>query len=107
MHNLKRVIVDFKKLTPEVLKLLVEKYPDGYGDDDVINFKNLKGESIEAVEVSTEDTKYLVKISSKLEHSMANYDEDEEDNETTDLDSEDLGKLPDEEEDDYSNDDEE
>jgi len=85
------VIVDYKKLTPEVLKLLVEKYPDGYGDNDVITFRNLKGELIEAVEVSTEDTKYLVKISLKLEHSMANYDEDEDD---VDLDSEDLGKIP-------------
>jgi len=27
--HLKRVIVDFKKLTPEILSLLVEKYPDG------------------------------------------------------------------------------
>lgn len=85
------MIVDYKKLTPEVLKLLVEKYPDGYGDNDVITFRNLKGELIEAVEVSTDDTKYLVKISLKLEHSMANYDEDEDD---VDLDSEDLGKIP-------------
>ncbi|MEY3600679.1 MAG: hypothetical protein RLZZ463_1456, partial [Bacteroidota bacterium] len=30
------------------------------------------------VEVSTEDTKYLVKISTSLEKSMANFDEDEE-----------------------------
>ena len=44
MDNLKRVIVDFKKLTPEVLKLLVEKYPDGYDDDNIITFKFL-GES--------------------------------------------------------------
>lgn len=91
MDNLKRVIVDYKKLTPEVLKLLVEKYPDGYGDNDVINFRNLKGELIEAVEVSTDDTKYLVKISSKLERSMANYDDDDEDD---GLGAEDLGKLP-------------
>lgn len=91
MDNLKRVIVDYKKLTPEVLKLLVEKYPDGYGDNDVINFRNLKGELIEAVEVSTDDTKYLVKISSKLERSMANYDDDDE---YDGLGAEDLGKLP-------------
>tara|TARA_R110000744_G_scaffold68307_10_gene139010 strand:- start:976 stop:1494 length:519 start_codon:yes stop_codon:yes gene_type:complete len=95
MNNLKRVIVDYKKLTSEVLKLLVEKYPDGYGDDDVINFKNLKGESIEAVEVSTEDTKYLVKISSKLERTMADFDEDDED----DFDSEDFEKTPEDDED--------
>ena len=99
---LKRVIVDFKKLTPEVLKLLVEKYPDGYDDLNIISFKNASGENIQAVEVSTEDTKYLVKISAKLEKTMANYDEDDyedfdeddpaavQDPEMIDEDSEDL-----------------
>ena len=77
MDNLKRVIVDFKKLTPEVLKLLVDRYPDGYDDRDIISFKNAHGDKIEAVEVLTEDTKYLVKISAKLEVTMANYDADD------------------------------
>ena len=75
--HLKRVIVDFKKLTPEVLKLLVDKYPDGYDDRNIISFKNAQGERIEAVEVLTADTKYLVKISAKLEYTMENYDEDD------------------------------
>ena len=75
--HLKRVIVDFKKLTPEVLKLLVDRYPDGYDDRNIITFKNSVGERIEAVEVLTEDTKYLVKISAKLEYTMENYDEDD------------------------------
>ncbi|MBM1105491.1 hypothetical protein JQC67_04985 [Aurantibacter crassamenti] len=73
--HLKKVIVDFKKLTPEVLKLTVERYPDGYDDDDIISFRNAHGERIEAVEVLTEDTKYLVKISEKLEYTMENYNE--------------------------------
>jgi len=76
-QNLKRVIVDFKKLTPEILALLVEKYPDGYDDDNVIKFKNAKNETVEAIEVITEDTKYLVKVSTKLELTMENYDEDD------------------------------
>lgn len=75
--NLKRVIVDFKKLTPEILALLVEKYPDGYDDDQIISFRNAKNELIEAVEVTTEDTKYLVKVSTKLAVTMENYDEDD------------------------------
>jgi len=75
--NLKRVIVDFKKLTPEILALLVSKYPDGYDDDDIVSFKNQHNELIEAVEIITEDTKYLVKISTKLEMTMENYDEDD------------------------------
>ena len=72
--HLRKVIVDFKKLTPEVLKLTVDRYPDGYDDDDIISFRNAHGERIEAVEVLTEDTKYLVKISEKLEYTMENYD---------------------------------
>lgn len=76
---MKRVIVDFKKLTPEILSLLVEKYPFGYDDEDIISFKNLKGELIEAVEVKKDDDIYLVKVSSKLVNTMANFDEDDYD----------------------------
>jgi hypothetical protein len=75
--HLKRVIVDFKKLTPEILALLVERYPDGYDDDHIISFRNAKNEMVEAVEVTTEDTKYLVKVSTKLAATMENYDEDD------------------------------
>ena len=75
--NLKRVMVDFKKLTPEILALLVEKYPHGYDDDHVISFNNVNNETVEAVEVITEDTKYLVKVSTKLEMIMENYEEED------------------------------
>jgi hypothetical protein len=75
--NLKRVIVDFKKLTPEILSLLVEKYPDGYDDENIITFKNANNEIVDAVEVTTNDTKYLVKVSTKLQVTMENYDEDD------------------------------
>lgn len=77
--HLRKVIVDFKKLTPEVLKLTVETYPDGYDDDDIISFRNGSGERIDAVEVLTADTKYLVKISEKLEYTMENYEESDYD----------------------------
>ncbi|ADF53036.1 conserved hypothetical protein [Zunongwangia profunda SM-A87] len=78
-YKMKRVIVDFKKLTPEILSLLVEKYPDGYDDDHIISFKNAKGETIDAVEVRTEDAIYLVKVSTRLENTMANFDEEDYD----------------------------
>ncbi|EAS19474.1 hypothetical protein FNJ87_06785 [Nonlabens mediterrranea] len=88
---MKNVIVDYKKLTPDVLSLLVERYPDGYGDDDIISFKNHKNELIEAVEVKTEDTKYLVKISKRLSMQMEAFDEDDYD----DKDMNDPDALPD------------
>jgi hypothetical protein len=75
---MKRVIVDYAKLTNEILNLLVEKFPDGYDDSDIIRFRNAKNELIEAVEVRTEDTIYLVKVSTKLSDRIENYDEDDE-----------------------------
>lgn len=83
---MKRVIVDYAKLTNEILTLLVEKFPDGYDESDIIRFKNAKNESVEAVEVRTEDTIYLVKVSTKLADRIENYDEDDID-ETADDDS--------------------
>lgn len=75
---MKRVIVDYAKLTNEILSLLVEKFPDGYDDSDIIRFKNAKNETVEAVEVRTIDTIYLVKVSTKLSDRIENYDEDDD-----------------------------
>ena len=72
---MKRVIVDYKKLTPEILNLLVEKFPDGYGIRDIVHFTNPKGQYVDAVEVKTIDTVYLVKISDELVDSMEGYDD--------------------------------
>lgn len=78
---MKRVIVDYKKLTQSVLDLLVEKYPDGYSDGDIISFRNAHNELVEAVEVKTDDIIYLVKVSVKLAERMDNEtnDDDEDD----------------------------
>ncbi|WP_338378220.1 DNA primase [uncultured Flavobacterium sp.] len=89
---MKRVIVDYAKLTNEILTLLVERFPDGYDDADIIRFKNAKNETIEAVEVKTEDTIFLVKVSTKLADRIENFDDDDDDdldveNPTENLDS--------------------
>ena len=70
---MQKIIVDYKKLTPKILELLSKKYPDGYGDDDIIVFDNHRNETIEAVEVKTNDTHYLVKINSRLHYTMTNF----------------------------------
>ena len=75
---MRRVIVDYAKLTNEILNLLVEKFPDGYDDSNIIRFKNHKDETIEAVEVRTEDTMYLVKISTKLSDRLINFEDDDD-----------------------------
>ena len=72
---MRRVLVDYKKLNHELAALLIETYPDGYGDDDIIAFKNAKGEFIEAVELRTDDSIYMVKISQSLSLFIANFDD--------------------------------
>ena len=75
---MKRVIVDYSKLTEDILNLLVEKFPDGYDETDIIRFKNIQNEIVEAVEVRTSDTIYLVKVSKKLAIRMEKFDEDDD-----------------------------
>ncbi len=72
---MKRILIDYKKMDHRVAAVLIDSYPDGYGDDDIITIKKPNGEIIEAVEVRTEDTIYLVKISKSLSSFMANFEE--------------------------------
>jgi hypothetical protein len=82
-----RKIVDYQKLNEDILNLLVEKFPDGYDDDDIISFRNAKNEVIEAVEVRTDDTVYLVKVGMKLVKAMEDFgDEEDLNNDDTNVD---------------------
>ncbi|MBU2996185.1 hypothetical protein KO500_07055 [Cellulophaga baltica] len=70
-----RKLVNYKKLSHEVAALLIETYPHGYGDSDIISFKNMHGETVEAVELKTKEIIYLVKISKSLSNFIANFDD--------------------------------
>ena len=96
---MKRVIIDYKKLTDELLNMLVQKFPDGYDREDIIRFQNAQNELIEAVEVRTDDTIYLVKVSKGLATSIENFDEDDSDPEPVepDFDDDDFEDEEDEE----------
>tara|TARA_E500000318_G_scaffold31596_1_gene31351 strand:- start:68 stop:373 length:306 start_codon:yes stop_codon:yes gene_type:complete len=87
---LKRVIVDYKKLDNTMLNLLVEKFPDGYDDDDIVTYRNASNEVVECVEVRTEDTAYLVKVSKRLVMAMEDYEESESEDDETSLNTEEL-----------------
>lgn len=103
---MKRVIVDFKKLNQELLQLLVAKFPYGYDDADIVTFRNPNYELIEAVEVKTEDTLYLVKISKSLADTMAKFDINSDDIvEETEAEKEEDDEILSAETDDEDNDD--
>lgn len=84
--NLKKIIVDYNKLNDDILNLLVTNYPYGYDRDNIVTFKNKDNEVVECVEVRTEDTVYLVKVSKRLVAAMEDYD-----NEKDNYDDEDDG----------------
>ena len=84
--NMIRKIVDYSKLNDEILDLLVEEFPNGYDESDVITFRNAKNEVIEAVEVRTEDTIYLVKVGKRLVQAMEEFSEDNDTNDEDDAD---------------------
>lgn len=79
----KRIIVDYKNINPELMEILTDMYPGGYDDyeDDIISFKNAAGDTVRAIPLETEDTKYLFKISSELKKKVEAYIEDSEDEE--------------------------
>ncbi len=70
-----RRLIDYRKLDHNLAALLIETYPYGYGDEDIITFKNINGDYVEAVELKTADTLYLVKISKSLSNFIANFEE--------------------------------
>ncbi|WP_349351170.1 MULTISPECIES: hypothetical protein [unclassified Flagellimonas] len=72
---MKRILIDYKKLDHAVAARLIDAYPYGYGDDDITTIKKPNGEVLEVVEVRTEDTIYLVKISKSLSNFIANFEE--------------------------------
>ena len=74
---MKRIIVGFEKLTPNILNLFVERFPDGYGDNDIIEFKNGTGETIQAVELKSADTVYLIKIGKKMNQIIQEFEDEQ------------------------------
>ena len=96
---MKRIIVDYAKLNEDILALLVEKFPSGYKPSDIIIFRNAQNEVIECVEVRTDDTIYLVKVSKRLVAAMDDFDED--DNDDSDSEMDDNTDIPDDDSEDY------
>jgi hypothetical protein len=74
---MKRIIVNFEKLNSDILDLLVKKYPNGYNAVDIVSFHDIKHNLINAIQVETEDTIYLVKVSNKLANSMEEHTVDD------------------------------
>lgn len=63
---MKRIIKDYTTITKEQLQLISDAYPDGIDSEMLISFVNAKGEYVKALEVRTDDTIFLFKISAGM-----------------------------------------
>ena len=70
---MKRIIKDYKSIDSDLLVTINSLYPDGIGEEDLISFTNTKGETIRAIELRTDDTIYLIKMSSQLEQKLEEF----------------------------------
>ena len=73
---MKRIITSFEKLDDKQIELFKTQYPDGYSSQDIISFKNLKGIEIKAIQISSNNAIYLVKLNEKLINRIYNDNED-------------------------------
>ena len=74
------LIIDATTITMEIIKLLVEKYPDGYGYSDIVNYKDPFGNFIKVVQVDNSKTQFNVKIGSYLDGLMEIFENNEIEN---------------------------
>jgi len=77
----RRIIVDYKNITSEQQSLITDRYPEGFAPEDMISSKNSKGETVRAVPLETEDTKYLFKVSIEMERRMEAFMDEDDDSE--------------------------
>jgi len=73
---MKRIITSFEKLDEKQIELFKTQYPDGYSSHDIISFKNLKGIETKAIQISSNNVIYLVKLNEKLINRIYNDNED-------------------------------
>ena len=84
-----RVITSFRKANRDLLKYIMEEYPDGVDEETLVSFPKAGGGSIRALEIEMGDTIYLVKMEDEeyYQKYMAK-DDDDEDDETATVDVE-------------------
>jgi len=76
--RMKRVIKDYKSIGIDLFQVLIKLFPHGIYEDDLIRFTKPNGEKINALELKTADTVYLIKmdvdIQTKIDYFTGDYE---------------------------------
>lgn len=71
-----RVIINHQNITFEIIDAIKKQYPYGFSDDDMIVFRNAKNEIVKSIEVTVNDTDYLIKMSKQMAIHLDNISEE-------------------------------
>jgi hypothetical protein len=66
METRKKVIVHISNLSPEIMEIVHEKYPDGF-QDHVFKITKPNNDFFYAFTLDTEETSYLIKVDVKID----------------------------------------
>ncbi|MEY3717155.1 MAG: hypothetical protein RJA00_1641 [Bacteroidota bacterium] len=70
-----KVVIEYSKLSAELLDLFDETYPTGVTGK-TVRYPNSKGEIVTAVRLETDETSYLVKLSTRAKEILTEEDLD-------------------------------
>ena len=70
----KRVVISYKKLTPELQEEVRKKYPQGYTDS-MIRIDKSPTDFFYAIMLETEDASYLIKVDVKVDSKVEEEEE--------------------------------
>ena len=74
---MKRIIKDYKSITPDQLAMIAREYPEGFEIENLITFRKPDGQTFKGLEVKTEDTIYLFKIDTRMLEVIDDYTDDD------------------------------
>jgi len=76
--NKLRIIQDYDKLSNDIKEQIKLVFPEGYSDH-LIEFKNIKGETVSALPFETDEKIYMVRMSVKQANRIIEEDSDFDD----------------------------
>lgn len=76
--NKSRVIIDYEKLSDELVEQIKLVYPSGFSQH-LISFTNSKGESVSALRFETFEKIYLIRMTRQMAHQIIEEDSDYDD----------------------------
>lgn len=70
---MKRVIKDYRSIGVDLLQLLINTFPDGIYEDDLIKITKSNGDNINVIELRTADTIYLIKMNKEMQTTIDSF----------------------------------